>query len=558
MPGMTEPQPDEETRLLRIQEEHGGEYVPASKARAAYIRGATIDGVGCQVWIDAKGKMFAYTSDGLIEVIESSNDNAGPVDLWAERAHPSLPTGLLPPILEEFALINARTMGADAGALAASALAVCAAAIPDRVQIQVKRHSTGWTESARIWVAIVGDPSAKKSPIINEASRPLKAIDARLFHQYREARRIFDGMDRAQQAESKPPLQTRVRIEDTTIEAAQDVLRDSPDGVLCLQDELSGWFGSMDKYSGGRGAAKDRAFWLQSFNGGPYVVNRVGRGASMIDNLSVCMLGGIQPDPIRRLAAEAHDDGLLQRLFPIVVGPAGIGVDEPAPPISAKYASLIDRLHGLQRPRKGLGEANLTFDDGAQAVRDDLELEHHELQIAWETVNRKLASHIGKLDGLFARLCVLWHCVEAEGDRPAPEITEATAKRVAGFMRRFLLPHAIAFYTGVLGLAAARDTVEELASYILAHNLSTLTVRDVKRQARALRSVDEVDLRAAINHLDALGWVDPMPLVRNETAPRWRVRPAVHTMFAARAEQERTRRTAVREAIVRSLDAMAA
>lgn len=543
-----------EARLLRIQDEHGGEYVPAHGARGAHVCGAIIDGVGCQVWIDTSGKMWGHTSEGVFDIIEHANDNFGPVDIWAERRHPSLPAGLLPKVIEEFAVVNARTMGADAGALAAAALTVCAAAIPDQVQVQVKRHNAGWKESPRIWVAIVGDPSAKKSPIINEASRPLKLIDARMFAEYREARQAYDGMDKAQQAVTPMPKQARVRIEDTTIEAAQEVLRDSPNGVLCLQDELSGWFGSMDKYSGGRGSAKDRAFWLQSFNGGPYVVNRVGRGASMIENLSVCMLGGIQPDPIRRLAAEAHDDGLLQRLFPIVVAPASVGVDEPAPPVSSRYAALIERLHGMGRPKKGLGEFDLRFDDGAQAIRDGLELEHHELQIAWETINKKLASHIGKLDGLFARLCVVWHCIETEGDRPGVDIPESVAKRVAEFMRRFLFPHAIAFYTGVLGLSAARDMVEDLASYILSANLSTLTARDAKRNIRALRNADDGDLKSAMDQLDALGWIEPLPLVRNETAPRWRVRPSVHTSFADRAEKERTRRTAVREAIVRSLE----
>jgi hypothetical protein len=40
-------------------------------------------------------------------------------------------------------------------------------------------------------------------------------------------------------------------------------------------------------------------------------VNRVKRGSVFIPNLSVCLLGGIQPDVIRRLAADGLDDGLL-------------------------------------------------------------------------------------------------------------------------------------------------------------------------------------------------------------------------------------------------------
>jgi hypothetical protein len=63
---------------------------------------------------------------------------------------------------------------------------------------------------------------------------------------------------------------------------------------LLYQDELSGFFGAMDKYSGGRGANKDRGFWLQSFNGGPYGYNRISRGSGIVPNLAASMLGGIQ------------------------------------------------------------------------------------------------------------------------------------------------------------------------------------------------------------------------------------------------------------------------
>ena len=90
-----------------------------------------------------------------------------------------------------------------------------------------------------------------------------------------------------------PPLQTRLRIEDATVEATQQVLEGSPWGVLLLQDELSGFFGQMDRYNGNKGAQADRAFWLRSWNGGDFSLNRVGRGSAVIDNLSISMLGGI-------------------------------------------------------------------------------------------------------------------------------------------------------------------------------------------------------------------------------------------------------------------------
>ena len=87
----------------------------------------------------------------------------------------------------------------------------------------------------------------------------------------------------------------------------------------------------MDKYSGHRGAAKDRGFWLQSYNGGQYALNRINRGVGLIPNLSVSLLGGIQPDVIRQLVGESYDDGFLQRMLMIVMRPAGLGKDVPTP-----------------------------------------------------------------------------------------------------------------------------------------------------------------------------------------------------------------------------------
>lgn len=315
----------------------------------------------------------------------------------------------------------------------------------------------------------------------------------------------------------------------------------------------------MDKYNGGKGASADRAFWLRSFNGGQFALNRVGRGASIIDNLSVCMLGGIQPEPIRKLAGDAVDDGLLQRLFPIMLRNATMGRDEPAPPVNSQYQFLIEELRNLEPPGFcGIGE--LTFDDGAQAIRRELEAKHLDMQ-SMETVNRKLASHIGKYDGLFARLCVVWHCVEYveesmfcgtldDVDSDLPEIvTEATARRVADFLHGFLLGHAMAFYAGVLGLSDDHDRLTAIAGYILSHKLERITNRDVQRGDSTMRGLKEHEIRPLLEQLDALGWLERIEPPRPSSPPHWRVNPNVHAKFAERAEREAARREAIRATI---------
>jgi Protein of unknown function (DUF3987) len=486
-----------------------------------------------------------------------ANDNAGPVDLWQHRAHPPLPADLLPPVIEEFARAQGELMGVDAGGLAAAALAVCAAAIPDSIKLRVKRHDPHWLESARLWVAPIGDPSTKKSPLISAAAAPLKRLDRDLFRTHEESRRKYEALPAAERKDAVAPKHVRLRLEDTTIEAAQEVLKDSPDGVLCLQDELSGWFGSMDKYSSGRGAAKDRGFWLQAFNGGPYTINRIGRGAVLIENLSVSLLGGIQPEPIRALAAEAHDDGLLQRLFPIVLGAAGAGVDKPVPDAAAVYDSLVARLTRLRKPTGGGSLSSyvdepLRFDDAAQDLRSALAQKYFEMQCGWESVNKKLASHLGKYDGLFARLCIVFHCIESEGSQPASVITEDTAKRAAAFLEEFLFPHAVAFYVDVLGMADRNDYVLATAGFILAHKLNAISVREVRRGDRIMRNMSIDEARAVLEQLDAFGWLEPVPSIRHDSTT-WQVLPSVHRLFSDRAEAEKSRREEVRKIISGSL-----
>jgi hypothetical protein len=476
-----------------------------------------------------------------------------PIDLWAKFDPPSLPRGLLPLIIEDFAFDQGIMMGGDMSGIAMGALAVCAAAIPDKIQLQVKRHNTGWLESARLWVALVGPVSAMKSPIMSTVVRPLRRIDSEKARNYQKEMSRHNKLSADERKQSEAPKKTRVILQDITIESAQETMKDSPDGVLVYADELSGWFGSMDKYSGAKGSAKDRAFWLESFNGAPYSVSRIGRGDIFIENLSVCVLGGIQPDPIRKLADDSTDDGLLQRLLPIVLRPATVGQDEERSLEAALYSELIGKLHNLGNPMLGAGilsefGANLTLDDGAQAIRRELERKHLDLQIC-ETINRKLAAHIGKYNGLFARLCVVWHCIEHAGARMPSVVTEDTARRVAGFMHSFLLPHAVAFYAGVLGLSNDHDRLTDIAGYILAHKLDKITNRDVQRGGRSMRNLERRDIESIFDQLDAFGWITRIPGPRPSDAPHWVVNPIVHQKFAERARSEAERRKREREMI---------
>lgn len=474
---------------------------------------------------------------------DDGDEHDTPFDLWAKTRPPEMANGLLPEIIEEFAHTRARMMGCDPGGLAMSALTVCAAAIPDCITIKVKKHDDSWRESARLWTMLIGDPSFKKSPVIRAASGRIAKIDSQMLRDYNAA------MAKWKEDEfGDMPVPVRCRMDDTTMEAAQEVCRHSPNGVLALQDELSGWFGGIEKYSGGKGGAKDRSFWLRAYGGGEYAVNRAARGSFIIDNLSVSILGGIQPEPLRDIAGSATDDGLIQRFIPIVLQPSAVGTDEEMPECQAKYDALIERLMSLKQPENFFGPLSLEFSDGAREIRNDLERRHHRMSVAIENVNKKLSAHIGKYDGMFPRLCIIWHCIENVGAEMLPvEISEGTARRCATFLHSFILRHAMAFQTGILGLSDDQAQLEDVAGFILAHGLSNVTMRHLARGSRKMKKITRDEGAQIFEQLEAMGWLEQVN--KRSDAPSWNVNPKVHSMYASHAETERVRRKSERETL---------
>ncbi len=323
---------------------------------------------------------------------------------------------------------------------------------------------------------------------------------------------------------------------------------DSPDGVLSEQDELSGWFGSMDRYNAKGGG--DRAFWLKAFNGGTYNLNRIGRGAKQITNLSISLLGGIQPEPMRKFASESVDDGLLQRMLPVILRPSTVGQDIGPDAAAQDYDRLVSDLYGLRNQ----GQLLVHFSDGAKAIRDKLEREHLDLSNALESVSPKLAAHYGKYDGIFARLCLVWHCIEHAYQALPLTVSEDTAGRVADFMAEFIRPSAIAFYAGILGMGAGHEDLISLASLIVAKGMGEVAARDVQSAGQALRHVKADDFRIIAEKLEAFGWLERGEPKPKSNTVRWIVNPRVHGLFQDRAELEMARRKAAREALQSAID----
>ncbi|MCG6115873.1 MAG: hypothetical protein MEQ84_11805 [Mesorhizobium sp.] len=115
-------------------------------------------------------------------------------------------------------------------------------------------------------------------------------------------------------------------------------------------------------------------------------------------------------------------------------------------------------------------------------------------------------------------------------------------------MHDFLLPHALAFYVGVLGFSNGHDVVAAAAGQKLAHpEKKVFAWRDLARVGSATKALAADEGRRVLEKLEYFGWLSALAKTANQTAPRWKVNPRVHQMFAERANSEKERREKTRK-----------
>ena len=501
---------------------------------------------------------FVTPEEFQAEVAEADRKaESAPMDLFGSLTpQPTLIPDMLPKKIADFAFDAAARMGADPAALAVSALVVCSAAITDEVTISPKRHDPTWTESARLWAAIIGEPGAMKTPAMNEAVKPLVAVekkwcteDAEALAAYDQAYEDYefqkDQYDRNRRKgnetnaglpeEPEKPPRRRALVNDTTMEALALILVDNPRGVLLHYDELAGFIGGLDAYRG-NGAKKDRPTALLLWNGGFRAVDRVGtiENPIMVPNLSACFLGGIQPDKLARLAPTLGDDGLLQRFLLVRIDGVSQGEDRP-PNLDAltTYNLLIDSLANW----KPHDLAPIRLSDEAQQFRKKVE----DLAFALKTlpgVSPALQGHADKIRGLFARLVLTMHLIECSPYfRPeeVATVSAKTARRAHDLMVNFFIPHAVKVYEEYFGSSnQLGQDARWIAGHILAHKLYKISYRDCQRARRDFE--DRQRLAQAIQTLIAANWLDDNDRMYTK---EWMVNLRVHEFFGEQAERER-------------------
>jgi hypothetical protein len=523
---------------------------------------------------------------------EEAGDGA-PIE-WGEPASLATPLAAVPELDPELIPAPFRAWLADIAERGcfppefgtAAAIVMLAAVAGRKVGIRPKREDD-WLVIPNLWGAIVGHSGLQKSPPAREAMYPVKRIAAEMRARHRRrleewkaakmvaaveqqiakakirkaAEKGFRNKEQLQkiaadankESSLNAPIEPRLLVNDVTVPRMAEIHANNPNGLILFRDELIGFLRSMDM----QGHESDRAFFLEAWNGnGEHVVDRIGRGQTLVPHCCISMFGTIQPGPLAKYLRGTfrgeEADGFVPRFQMLLYPdppPKYTNVDRQPDHASRDAAYAIFRAIFRFQPRsrgcqvdKREGTAYLHFSDDAQACFDSWR-ETLENRLRNGSTSHLFASHLSKYRSLFPSLALLFHLVdyaastvdlEPKARRKKPDGTviktpKATPKalppigpvslqatELAGRWCTLLEAHARRVYL------AAQDGDPEgptgLAERITVSLPNPFTIREVQRKGwSGLTSPEEI--RRAVGILEDRGWVRAT-MVTHEKAGR--------------------------------------
>lgn len=358
-----------------------------------------------------------------------------------------------------------------------------------KLAIKPKQYDP-WLVVPNLWGAVVGRPSAKKTPSLTTAMAPLHRFESVEFQKHSVAmqkhiadmkvakltnkanEKKFKDMHKdgkEKEAEEmllkslglepeRPPPCKRFIVNDATVEKLGELLGSNPMGVLLFRDELTGWLNTLDKPD----RASDRAFYLECWSGtGSFTYDRIGRGTQRIESATLSLMGGIQPGKlIPYLSAQKDgkgDDGLVER-FQLLVYPDAKPykhIDRPPNAEAGQRATeifaMLDALPGdLGNPviQKFNAESqklfNTWYDNNQKLVRGS-------------TLSPQLESHLAKYVSLLPSLALIIHAVDSS---PGGDIGAASTRKALAWCE-YLESHARRVYALVDGPIGSAKALEK-------------------------------------------------------------------------------------------------
>lgn len=569
--------PDTDTRLLLLIETHAIHTLPMAEWHAqqiayAHARRLMAEAGQLAETADTGPKEMAAALRDRLETLEriayaTGQDTPEPLPLAAALSpvkafNPAwLPSSFRPWISD-----IAERMQCPPEFPAIAAMAALSSVAGRRFCIQPKTHDESYTEFPHLWAVLIGNPSLMKSPAMQAAMRPLRAMESEAYKAYesmereRKAAEIAakikrgnlekkakkadekgEGFDFAslieEDGESAPCR--RFIVNDASIEALGEVLRDNLTGTLLYQDELAGLLALLEK----DGNQSLRSFLLQAWSGKEgFTFDRIGRGTRRIKACAISVLGSIQPGVIAAhvRAANGHSegaDGFLQRFSLMVwpdVNPNWQNIDRPldrkAEEEAAEVFQAIESLTaeqllkaGVQPGRDGIPTFHFAPDAQERFGEWRFAFEH---RLRGGSMAPAFEAHLGKYRKLVPALAVLIHVAEWQ----TGPVTLSALERALAWADCLESHAARVFGSGIVAECDAARTLLRKLREGTASLPADFRARDVRRKGWAGLTRPE-DVEAACELLADHRWLIATPQPTNAQGGRptsiYRLNPLV-------------------------------
>uniref|UniRef100_UPI0013E9CEDE DUF3987 domain-containing protein n=1 Tax=Paludisphaera soli TaxID=2712865 RepID=UPI0013E9CEDE len=420
-------------------------------------------------------------------------------DAWpslAIRQTPAVegfPLDVLPPPARHLAEEASRSIGCPVDFAAGATLAVAAGAIGRSVSLPLK---PGYFASSSLFVAVIGKASSGKSPAVENAAKPVYAIDRDLTIEHAAAEHRWkeecDALGPKPKASELPPRPRprRIDLDNMTLEKLPRLLSDNPRGLLMVRDELSALMGSFGQFKGGRGTDKEDI--LSAWSGKRIIKDRVGDDNGVpLRSPHPCLsiVGGTVPANLPGFVDPARPgDGFIERFLFCCPDPFDLpeeededGVSEAA---SAYWSAMVRRL--WDRPMDGENPHVARLTPDARKARKRLR-KAHAREVNDPGFNPSLEAAWGKLSAYADRLALVLALIEHAGDPTAdplavPDIAERhveNAWRLAAYFKS----HARRVHAGSdpTGAGPHAAEVNAIVEWLRDGRRETFTERDVRR-----------------------------------------------------------------------------
>jgi hypothetical protein len=307
-------------------------------------------------------------------------------------------------------------------------------------------------------------------------------------------------------------------------ERLAELLQARPHRIVLVRDELAALFMNMSRYSGGQ----DDEFWLESWNGEPHTVERMGRMLS-VDHLLIGVVGGMQPDKLVASFEGDHDGKYARVLFAWPDEPGWLGLNNDATEIDIDILNIISRILTLAEftQEGGLIPYSIGLDPEAAAQFAQFAQFAHQEKNAFEGRERewfaKATAHVLRLANTLAH--VEW-ALTTDATKPVT-VNKTTMEASINLVRDYFWPHARACLR-LIGLTERHTDARRALLWIRAKGKTGVSREEIRRDALSQR-LDATETTALLTALSKSGWLreevmEPGPQ-GGKPARRWLVNP---------------------------------